>query len=286
MVSNDGGKSYVVDEPIICAGAEYSASHPVPGHYVGKNATQVAATTCVPLALADGTILVPCQMSLLGEDGECVNPGGGSTYTEPVILRGQWQSDLRLKWTASERVLADPNQTTRGLVEPTLGVLDDGRVLMVLRGSNDAKPELPGTKWFCLSDDGARTWSTPARWTYENDETFFSPSSCSQLLRHSSGKLLWLGNISPENPQGNYPRYPLVIGEVNRKTGLLIRASIAVIDDKGEEDHERMILSNFYAREDRETGEIILHCTRLYAKNKDGQPRDRTADALIYRIRV
>ena len=123
-------------------------------------------------------------------------------------------------------------------------------------------------------------------WTYEAGEAFFSPSSCSQLLQHSSGRLLWLGNISPHNPQGNSPRYPLVIGEVNRDTGLLIRDSITAIDDRREGEHESMHLSNFYAREDRATGDIILYCSRLFANRKPDAPLDWTADALQYRISI
>lgn len=283
-VSEDGGNSRVVDEPIICDGAEYSAAHPLPGHYVGKNATQVAATTCTALTLADGTILVPCQMSPLGPDGEYFNPGGGHTYKAALVLRGRWRDDKRLSWQASERVRPDASLTTRGLLEPTLGLLNDGRVLMVLRGSNDVKPELAGTKWFCVSEDDGQTWSTPAHWTNDNGASFYSPSSCSQLLKHSSGVLLWLGNIAPQNPTGNSPRYPLVIGEVNKENGLLIRDSLRSIDTRTADESERLQLSNFYAREDRDTGDIILHCTRLFAHQKVDAPLNWEADAMIYRI--
>jgi hypothetical protein len=275
-----------VDEQVICAGAEYSALHPLPGQWVGKNATQVAATTCIPITLQDGTILVPCQMSPLGEDGKYYNPGGGHTYKEALVLRGQWQKDERLEWQAGARVVPDPARTTRGLIEPTLGVLQDGRVLMVMRGSNDVRPELPGTKWYATSDDGGQSWSTPVPWIYTEGDAFFSPSSCSQLLQHSSGRLLWLGNICSQNPRGNSPRYPLVIGEVDRDNGLLKRDTIAAIDDRREGENDRMHLSNFFAREDRETGDVILHCSRLFANCKPDAPLDWTTDALQYRIAV
>jgi hypothetical protein len=114
--------------------------------------------------------------------------------------------------------------------EPTIEFLDKGRLLMVLRGSNDRHPELPGYRWFSVSHDGGNRWTVPQPWTYHDGGKFFSPSACSQLLRHSSGRLFWLGNITSENPRGNRPRYPFVIGEVDRVTGLLRRESVRPID--------------------------------------------------------
>jgi hypothetical protein len=285
-VSCDGGATYVYDEPIIEEGAEYSAAHPVAGQWVGRNALMMGAISCTPLTLADGTILVPCQMAPLGPGGEYFNPGGGHTYKEALVLRGCWREDGRIAWQSSARVTPDPERTTRGLIEPTLRVLDDGRVLMVMRGSNDVKPELPGVKWFATSRDDGQSWSTPAPWTYDDGEPFFSPSSCSQLLQHSSGTLLWLGNISPQNPRGNHPRYPLVMGIVNRESGLLIRASLRVVDTRNEGESEMLQLSNFYAREDRETTEIVLHGTRLFAAQQPNTPLYWTADAVQFRLRL
>ena len=72
---------------------------------------------------------------------------------------------------------------------------------MVLRGSNDRRPELPSWRWIAFSSDGGRRWTPPEPWTYDQGEAFFSPSACSQLLRHSSGRLFWLGNINGESPR-------------------------------------------------------------------------------------
>lgn len=117
------------------------------------------------------------------------------------------------------------------------------------------------------------------RRAYANGEPFFSPSACSQLLPHPNGRLYWLGNITPENPRGNRPRYPFVLGEVDRRSGLLLRESVRVIDDRAPDDDPLLTLSNFFAREDRESGGIALHMTRLVAA-----PTGWRGDALIYRI--
>lgn len=286
-VSEDGGRTQIVNEQIIADGPEYDAIHHLPGVTVGKNCAMMGDLGERPLTRSDGVILLPIQSSPVGPDGEYDNPGSGLTYTDCLLLFGRWRPDGRLAWSASERVVGDPNRTTRGLIEPTIAELDGGRLLMVMRGSNDRHPEWPGYRWRALSDDGGETWSAPEPWTYEDGPPFFSPSSCSQLIPWAAGRLFWMGNISPVNPTGNLPRYPLILGEVDRKSGLLLRHSVSVIDDRRESDHERLTLSNFYAREDRETGHLLLHLTRLFAHGPrpDGK-LDWTADALLYRIDV
>jgi len=217
---------------------------------------------------------------VVAPDGSLYNPGGGYTWTESVLLMGTWRGG-RLEWEMSDRIAGTTEVTTRGMVEPTIAFLEDGRLMMVLRGSNDKKPELPSYKWLCLSNDQGRTWSKPEPWTYEDGGRFFSPSACSQLLKHSSGRLFWLGNITPDNPKGNRPRYPFVIGEVDRKTGRLMHGSIRTVDTLRPGESELLTLSNFHAREDRVSREVCVHMTRLFAL-----PDGWEGDASLYRIPV
>ncbi|MCK5740106.1 hypothetical protein KAH55_13020, partial [bacterium] len=111
------------------------------------------------------------------------------------------------------------------------------------------------------------------------------PSSCSELLKHSDGRLFWIGNLVPNNPRGNRPRYPLVIGEVDQKLGLLIKETVTVLDTRQPDQSELMTLSNFYIREDRQTGDLILHVSPMFI-NSTPENQDWTADAMIYRIKV
>ncbi len=265
---------------VIHEGGEYSAAHPLPGVYTGRNCAMLGDQTSKPVAGPDGSILLPVQLSVLGADGKLANPGGGYTYTNAAMLRGRWKGD-ELVWRMSDQIRIDPAASTRGAVEPTIERLDDGRILMVLRASNDKRPELPSYRWVSESGDGGMKWSPPRPWTYDNGERFYSPSACSQLLKHSSGKLFWLGNITPANPAGNRPRYPFVIGEVDRRNGLLRKESVRVVDDREEGEDKILTLSNFYAREDRETRQIALHMTRLFA-----HPNAWEGDAMLYRIAV
>ncbi|MCC7153873.1 MAG: exo-alpha-sialidase [Bryobacterales bacterium] len=255
------------------------ASHWLPGIETGKNSAMLGDQTCQPLSYK-GEILLPLSVSPRAADGSLYNPGGGYTYHDAAVLHGKWRGD-ELRWKLGGMVKGDPQRTTRGLPEPTLARLSRGRILMVMRGSNDRKPELPSYRWVSTSGDGGWTWTQPEPWTYSDGEKILSPSSCSQLLTHSNGRIYWLGNLARENPKGNRPRYPFHIGEVDGETGRLRRASVRVIDDLRPGENPQLTLSNFYAREDRQTREVCLHMTRLFAL-----PDGWEGDAMLYRIAV
>lgn len=284
-VSRDGGRTRAVEEQIVHEGEGYDEVHHLPGVTVGRNCVMIGDLGQVPLTRSDGTILVPVQSSPTGPDGDYHNPGAGFTYTDCLLLMGRWKADGRLGWTCSQRVAGDPGQTTRGLIEPTIAELDDGRILMVMRGSNDARPELPGHKWMAFSEDGGQAWSAPEPWTYEDGEAFFSPSACSQLIPWGGGRLLWMGNICGQNPQGNRPRYPIVLAEVDGGSGLVRRDSVQVIDDRRPGESEMLTLSNFYAREDRQTGQLLLHLPRFGERGGEEAAR-WTTDLTLLRIAV
>lgn len=278
-VSTDGGHSYAVDERVVQRG-DYTRDHPIEGVWVGKNSVMTGAGSCRPIRTRNGRILVPVQITPLGPDGEYHNPGGGYTYHEAAVLIGTWTDGLKIEWDLSARVANDPARSTRGCVEPTVAEMPDGRILMVMRGSNDVKPHLPGYKWYSVSDDGGLHFTPPEPWTYSDGSPFFSPSSCSQLLRHSNGRYYWIGNVSPSNPRGNSPRYPLVIGQVAPESLMLIKETVTVIDDRGADEEVDLQLSNFLAHEDRETGEVVLHMTRFFHR------KGWRGDAYVYRIEL
>jgi hypothetical protein len=274
-VSRDGFRTSTPAQSIRQAGL--SADEILPGVYPGKNSVMTGDQGSQPLAVPGG-FLLPVTIAPIDADGKLFNPGGGYTYHYAAVLHARWKSPLELEWRLSEPVHGDPQRSMRGLDEPTIARLRDGRYLMVIRGSNDRKPSLPGRRWMSVSQDGIR-WSTPEPWTYHGGEAFYSPSSCSQLCHHSNGRLYWIGNITPENPKGNRPRYPLVIGEVDFDSGLLRKESIRTVDTRQPEDDPLLTLSNFYAREDRVTREIVIHLTRLFALQNGWQ-----GDAFAYRV--
>jgi len=283
--SDDGGRSELVNEQIIHEGAGYDATHHLPGVTVGRNAVMMGDRGQLPLTRSDGVLLVPVQVTPTGPDGNYHNPGAGYTYTDCMLLLGKWRPDGGLAWNTSQRIEGDPSRTTRGMIEPTIAELEGGRILMVMRGSNDARPEWPGYRWSSVCDDGGQTWSTPEPWLHDDGTPMNSPSSCSQLLPHSSGRLFWLGNRCDHNPRGNGPRYPMILCEVDRKSGRAIRSTVTIIDDRRSGESERLTLSNFHAREDRETGNILLHMPRFFPNLTEGPP-NFTSDLYQYRIRL
>ena len=274
-VSADGGLTNVVDERVVQEG-DYTPEHPCEGVWIGRNSLQVCNAVT---STADGRLLAPVQITPLGPDGRYYNPAGAYTYTDAAVLIGTWTEGDRIRWDLSQRVAADPERSTRGMIEPTVAEMPDGRILMVLRGSNDRRTELPGHKWHSVSSDGGRRWTPPEPWRYSDGTAFFSPSSISIMIRHSSGRYLWVGNICPENPQSNSPRYPLVIAEVDPHSLMLVRESVAQVDTRRPGEHPSMSLSNFSVEEDREAGDVRIHMTRMYATAAGA-----TGHSYVYRI--
>ena len=275
-VSAGGGDRWLFDEAIVQAG-DFTAQHPFEGVWVGKNAIYLGDLGCIPLVTRAGKVLVPAQTTPLGPDGKLWNPGGGWTYTDVVVLIGTWTNDQHLAWRASQRVVGDPKRTTRGVIEPTLAEFPDGRILIVMRGSNggkaDPRHELPSYKWFAVSRDGGETWSTPEPWTFEDGQALVSPSSMSTLFRHSSGRYFWAGNLSARNCEGNSPRWPLVVGEVDPGSLKLRHPSVLTVDTVMAEDKARgrLDLSHLTLIEDRETRQIVLTYPRSYNAYKSNE---------------
>lgn len=281
-VSVDGGRTDLFDEPLVQTGEGYDADRPLPNVRRGHNCFMMGDSTCQPITLPDGSLLQPVQISPVGPDGNYCPRGTGFTDTDCAVIRGIWRDDLHIDWELAGMVIADPERTSRGLIEPTLARLTDGRILMVMRGSNDQRSDLQGYRWHALSGDNGATWSAAEPWTYESGARFHSPSSCSQLLAHSSGRLYWIGNICDQNPEGNLPRHPIVIGEVSMESGRLIEESVTVIDGRKPDDGDFLTLSNFYAREDRESGNLKLHMLRW----STGGARGYQGDCMLYEIAV
>lgn len=267
-VSTDGGKTCLFDERVRQSG-EYDDRHPLDDVWLGKNGYYLGDVGCIPIRTRAGKVLVPIQVPLLGADGKLSLPGGGFTHQYTRILIGTWTDGHKLRWELSDKIVGDPDRTSRGLFEPTLAELPDGRIVCVMRGSNggvrDPECKWPAYKWYSVSSDGGRTWSNADPFKYSDGSEFHSPSAMSQLLRHSNGRLYWLGNLSEKNCCANNPRYPLVIAEVDQKHPGLIKATVLELDTRHDDDTEGLNLSHWLAYEDRETAEIRIPMRRWSA---------------------
>jgi hypothetical protein len=206
-----------------------------------------------------------------------------------VVLTGKWDPDQRnYRWTPVGRTEIAPNHSARGLMEPEVAELKDGRLLIVWRGSthgwDGSVAQLPGRKFFSLSVEGEYTFTPPAEWKYDDGSSFYSPSSYHRMIRHSvTGKLYWIGNISETPPHGNSPRYPLVIAEVDESKAALKKSTVTVIDDR-RPGQGNIQFSNFSLLEDRESHALELHLTTY---GQEPKPDDwATADNYKYTLRL
>ncbi len=280
-ISLDGGRTYTEARQIV--GEGFTADHPFEPIFTGKNGYMIGDQACVPIFLPDGTILVPIQTAELDPSGSPFQPYN-MPFCQSRVLIGRWKDATNISWELSGAARLSPEKSTRGAFEPTLARVPDGRILMVLRGSNARSTKLPGYRWYSVSTDNGKTWGEVRPWTFANGESFYSPSSCSQLVAHSSGRLFWLGNICDKNPDGNLPRRPFVIAEVDQKSLLLKKDTLLILDDRKPGENPDLRLSNFHAYEDRVTHEIVFCMPRWFPHRKDAS--DWTTDTYRYRVRV
>jgi hypothetical protein len=261
-VSEDGGRTDLVDERVIQSGTGFTPDHPIESVWIGRNAMMMPSIPPI-VRTRQGHLVVCTSISLPGPDGQWLNPGGGFTWLEEQILYGEWQPDGRIAWTCGPRLSLPPERSTRGLDEMTLTEMPDGRILLVMRGSNggrkDPQGQIPAYKWFSVSSDAGRTWADPQPWRYSDGTLFHSPASMSQIVRHSNGTYYWFGNITPHNPNGNLPRYPLVAAEIDPETLGLRRETVFAVATRQPGDPEGLQLSNFSVHEDRADGCFLLH---------------------------
>ena len=291
LVSVDKGKTLLFNERIMQTDA-MDTEQPLDGVRIGLNAFFLGDETSQPIRTKAGLILVPVHMTLFNAEGRPEDFGNEVStmgYFHSLILIGSWQKDHRLKWQGSEQIRPkDPALSSRGLFEPTLVELPDGRILCVMRGSNgypkDRNFERPSHKWYSISDDGGFRWCEPKPWRYSTEELFFSPSSTSQLIKHSSGRIYWIGNLISENAKENNPRWPLVIAQIDPQSAMLIKETVTPIDTKTPDAGTHLSLSNFQAFEDRETTDFLLPMERvtLSADYKEKLGRE----LMLYQINV
>jgi len=204
-----------------------------------------------------------------------------------VLFIGRWNAEKRdYDWSPGARVEISPEHSARGLMEPEVAELNDGRLLVVWRGSthgwDGTVAKLPGRKFYSLSTDGGRTLSPPGEWKYDDGTSFYSPSSYHRMIRHRvTGKLYWLGNICPTPPTGNSPRYPLVIAEIDEGKAALRKSTVTAIDDR-QPGQGNIQFSNFSLLENRKTHTIELYLT-TYGQEPDANDW-ATADNYRYAL--
>lgn len=244
---------------------------------------------------SNGTVIISATVPVpyRDEEDEKVPVVFPSTYREGCVAGamcfvGKWDPVLKVyNWRTSNRIFLPRKVSTRGLVELNLNELKDGRLLLIMRGSNVGLDSLecPGRKWISVSSDGGLTWSKVRDLRFDTGEQFYSPATMARTIRSSvTGKLYCFLNINADPPMGNGPRYPLQVAEIDEENICLKKETLTIIDDRHPElDSRHLQLSNFGLREDRENQLVELILTRL--GERGGRPKIWDADTYRYVIR-
>lgn len=246
-----------------------------PAYYNNNQAYHVGASIA-----ANGDVLIPLGAympsccKLLGIDTLDVFPSCPYVTSGFILARAKWdRGKSKYDLSYSKPVVISDLQSCRGLDEPAVAELKSGRILAVMRGANGVIenwntriiPSAPGFKWFAFSDDGGRTFSPAMPWHFDTHEIVYSSATLSDLVRsEKNGNLYWIGNITdPTATEGGYPRWPLYICQVDEHYGVLLKDTLTMIDTKGEDESDKVQLSNFYLLQDRVTGNLEIRLLKL-----------------------
>ena len=244
---------------------------------------------------SNGTVIIAATVPVLYRDEEdekapIIFP---NTYREGCVAGamsfvGKWDPVLKdYNWHISNSIFLPRKVSTRGLVELELSELKDGRLLLIMRGSNVGMDpmECPGRKWISVSNDGGITWSKISDLRYDTGEQFYSPATFARTIRSkATGKLYCFLNINRYPPLGNSPRYPLQVAEIDEENISLKKETVTIIDDCNPElDSTNLQLSNFGLLEDRENHQLELTLTRIGERGGGNKVWD--ADTYRYILR-
>ena len=225
-----------------------------------------AVSFCFPIKNGQGRLLFPAMRQVRDAAGKAVHyKGCWAPVEEMVTVIGQWNEQGGLSWPLGTPRPIAPEQSSRGLSENTFIELAGGRIAAVCRGDNGMFPNRPGYKWLCFSRDGGLNWSAPVPLPTTGGAPIESGSNGSALFRSPrNGRLYWLGNLAlrGERANGNGPRSPLCLVEVQEEPFALKRETIFIVDERSAGDSPQVQLSNFRYYQDRQTGDVVIFLTR------------------------
>ena len=240
---------------------------------------------CFPIKTRTGRIVVPGFKQEIDGDGNVVHhPKSNMVVYEVRMVIGEYQADGTLAWHVGEPLRTTPEQSSRGLSESAPVELEDGRLALLCRGSNAKMNDVPGRKWLSFSEDGGETWAPPRPLTCADGGPIESSATgCACFRSIKNGKIYYIGNLCPQgtHADGNWPRSPLYIAEMQEEPFALKRDTIAMIDERDEDDSRTTQISNFRFYQDRPTGDIVVFATRFGERDSK---KWKWADHYRYRV--
>ena len=227
-LSYDNGATWTDKRYAVLPG--HTMENPIPDVVYGRNfALSMASQT---LRTDADDLLVALQCQIVDENGKLVEPAGFHFF-QSGALHARWNEEKNdYDWSISNYVRVTPEESMRGVFEPTFAKLSENRYIMIMRNSNMKAPHVIGQKFFSVSDDNGMNWSRPQPLRYDDGGVMYASSCVPKLLAHSNGKLYYIGVINDKNPDGNLPRTPLCIAEVDKTTCTIRRDTVTVIDQE------------------------------------------------------
>jgi hypothetical protein len=190
-----------------------------------------------------------------------------------------------LKFETGQWLTMSREVSQAGVSEPAFALLEDGRVLVILRASGN---EIRGTfarRYYALSSDGGWTWGAIEELKYDDGQGIDVPESMSHLIRSSrTGKVYWVGNICDKPTRECYPRNRVVIAELDQARITVKRDTVTVLDNSPLGEGERKY-SNFLLYEDRFSRNLIAVIPELTAAGPRAHP-DFVSSGYRYTIEV
>lgn len=281
-ISRDGGWTWGPEVQLVEKGGEYDSTHYARDVYCGRTSPTPSGTGSV--TLRDGTIVFPYyfwpdavyrETLPLNVGREC-----GEWYVQAACFLGRWRKNRSgIDWDAGDYMIVPSEGSPCGSDEPTVAVLDHGRLFMIVRtGAGDTegrrKKNLPVLPHCAVSEDGGRTWGDVRPLTYSDGSPLYAPCAISRLIRSSKNRRwYWIANILDQPSYGDCdPRHPLRIAELDSRTMGIKKETVTTIEDKTPDDPEQVRFSNFQVYEDRVTHDFVLSMQKDYSEFVGGNP--------------
>ena len=266
-LSRDNGMTWSEHIPLIqsgtdSAGQPFNETHWMEGAVYGRNMSTTIGGKAIKLVGEgpnQGKMLLPFQIQQVDENGELLMPVWGG-YMASGCLIGSWNEDFTdLTWDCSNQVNVPHTESSRGVFEPSVAEFPDGRIVMVMRGSNSGLQGVQGVKFVSISDDQGRTFSDPTPLLFDDGSVMLSSSSLSLMIRASDGRVYYCGVITDQEPKGNWPRYPVCLAEIDPASATVKKDSVIVVVDRHGDDTDKAQYVNHWIYEDpRRNGFVVL----------------------------
>ena len=245
---------------------------------------------CFPIKTSSGKILVPACQNRVNDEGATIRypiaDGASHIVCDTVTLIGTYDETGNLRFQPGNPLQISIDRSTRGLSENTLCEIRPGEIGQVARGSNAGRAEtMRGHKWVSWSSDDGMNWSRPTELLFDDGESVpSSATGCAVFRSPTTGKVYFIGNIADsfEQVDGNYPRTPLAIAEIDESSFAVKRSTLTVIDERAPGESEHVQMSNFRFYQDRQTGDVVVYLSRY--GERGGHANWRDADFYEHRV--